>query len=73
MPDFQMCSDGSCPYSKQCKRHLDSGAKANMYSQARGMFVKNGPPDKPENCEGYFEKEESLDVLDIPDFLWRVK
>lgn len=57
MPDFAMCDDDSCPYKAECRRHPDSGTVPDKY-QYWSMFVKPGPPVKPENCEGWVPRSE---------------
>ena len=57
MPDIQMCSDEDCPFRTRCYRHPDSGTKPSEYWQAWGYFEKVGPPTKPENCKGWWDKD----------------
>ena len=55
MADISMCADEECPFSKQCKRHTDSGTKAG-HMQAWSFFIKTGDEVKQENCEGFIKK-----------------
>ena len=55
MADILMCVAEDCPFSKQCKRHTDSGTKAG-YMQAWSIFIKHGDEVKQENCEWFIKK-----------------
>ena len=53
MPDFAMCVLDDCPFSKCCRRHLDSGTRPDPM-QAWSFFIKRGPATDPNNCDGWW-------------------
>jgi hypothetical protein len=48
MPDISMCESDTCPKSKTCYRHEDSGTKPSEFRQS--YFIGNDP----DNCKYYW-------------------
>ncbi len=48
MPDIAMCA-ATCPVSRECYRHPDSGTKPREYRQTWAGFEPTGP----DGCDDY--------------------
>lgn len=57
MPDITMC-ESACRFSRECKRHADSGVRSSEYYQAKQKFKP--PEQRKEDCEFYWPVRERV-------------